>query len=378
MKKFAVSDVEVGKPYETLDAQTGIRNLLSKPMEAMHCATARLVSCDTQHAFVKAAHDAFYDHHPLLIRPDDIWFCIAQGFAIHVGQNAEALRSRFVSHQGKQTLVVERADFVLGQPNPWPEVFDAFSVQIGDQVGEMKDIVSARFSTTTLAEAAAFDVCLMDSFKGYFDYELRFGCGIPEIRLLGTPQDWASMIPRLKRLAAYGLETWGETLCAVIEKMERAAAGEVDADFWRSFFRDESGSGPAELTGWIVTLFPYLIVNWQTGELGPNEYLGSWKARFDAANARTSGLRMDVAAQGPGIGAVPQALASAPVRCVDMRTGLEQELRLVAGMFGVAQDSATGALSPAFGWAVVYDMPLLNAVPVRVVDEVTGTPVEPQ
>jgi len=378
MKKFVVSDVARGGPCETLDAQESIRSLLARPVEDLYCAASRLVSCDTQHALVKAAHDAFYDHHPLVIRPDDIWFCIAQGFATHVGQNVEALRSRFVAHEGKKTLVVERADFVLGQPNPWPEVFDAFSAQIGEHVGELKGVVSARFSTTTPTEAAAFDVCLMETFEGYFDYEVRCGCGIPEITLLGTPEDWASMIPRVKELATYGLEEWGETLCGVLDKIQRAAAGEVDIDFWRSFFRYQSGSGPSELTGWIVTLFPYLIVDWRTKALGPNKYLGNWKAHFDAANARTGWLRYDVPSEGPGIHAVPQALASAPVRCIDLLNGSKKELRFVAGMFGVAQDGDTGALSASFGWAVVHE-PAVDAAaasplsePVPVLDEVTG------
>jgi hypothetical protein len=204
MTTFAVSSVARGEPYEALDVRASVASLIAKPIEAMHSSATRLVSCDTSHAFVKAAHDAFYEHHPLVIRPDDVWFCIAQGFATHVNQHAGTLRSRFVAHQGQKRLVVERPDFFLGQPNPWPEAFDAFSVQIGEHVGKLKDLISARFSTTTRVEAAAFDVCVMDTFQGYFEYETRAGCGIPEITLLGTPEDWRSMIPRVKHLSEFG------------------------------------------------------------------------------------------------------------------------------------------------------------------------------
>ena len=88
---------------------------------SMACPAERLVSCDATHDFAKAAQDAFYDHHPITIRPDDIWFCIAQGFAAHVNQNTEEPRSRFVAHEGKN-LVVKREDFPLGQENPWPKL----------------------------------------------------------------------------------------------------------------------------------------------------------------------------------------------------------------------------------------------------------------
>ena len=45
--------------------------------------------------------------------------------------------------------------------------------------------------------------------------------------------------------------------------------------------------------------------------------------------------------------------AAAKARRVD--TGEVTPLRFVAGMFGVDQDPDTRALSPVFGWAIVYE-----------------------
>src|SRR5262245_39193450 len=308
MTTFALSAVERGEPYSPLAVGTSVRNLLAKPVEAMACTAQRLASCDTTHAFAKAAHDAFYGHHPLTIRPDDVWFCIAQGFAAHVNNNVEKLRSSFVMHAGKAKLVVKRQDFVLGQDNPWPEVFSAFSVQIGEHVGRLKDVVSARFSTTTAIEAAAFDVCLMDTFQGYFDYEFEAGCGIPEITVLGTRDDWASMIPRVRQLSEYGLEHWSAVLVPVLEKIADTAAGKIDRDFWLSFFRYESTSVGDELTGWILTLFPYLVINWRTKALGPSQYLSAWRERFDHAENRPRGFNPHTDMHGPSLGAIPTSL----------------------------------------------------------------------
>ena len=61
--------------------------------------------------------------------------------------------------------------------------------------------------------------------------------------------------------------------------------------------------------------------------------------------------------QGPSMDEIPQGLAGAPVHYTDLRTGEEHDLRFVAGMFGVEQNAVTRALSPAFGWAIVYDPP---------------------
>src|SRR5579883_2961563 len=96
LSTFTLSNVERGPRLDVQLADTCVRSLMARPVEALGCATESLVRCDTMHAFASAAHDAFYQHYPLIIRPDDIWFCIAQGFATHLKLNAEALRSRMV------------------------------------------------------------------------------------------------------------------------------------------------------------------------------------------------------------------------------------------------------------------------------------------
>ncbi|MEF0938952.1 DUF4419 domain-containing protein [Rhizobium sp. BR 362] len=322
-------------------------------MEAVGCASSTLVYCEPSHAFAEAARRAFYDHHPLVIRPDDIWFCIAQGFATHVSLNSEALRSQFVGHEGQKVLQVSRPHFFLGQDNPWPELFSEFSKQIAQSIPQLRNILGVRFSTTTAMETAAFDLCWMDAFKDYFEYEARCGCGIPQIILHGTPEDWNSMVPRLQQMAQYGLEEWCAALGPVLAKIADTAAGKIDHEFWLSFFRYLAGSGPAELTGWIVTLFPYLV-DWRTGALGPNKYLSAWRERLERSLAR-GGLDWMTETEGPSIGALPQSLASAPLRFVDVRDESETNLRLVAGMFGVAQATENNALSASFGWSVIYD-----------------------
>jgi hypothetical protein len=348
---FEVTDVEPGSLLKALDVDSSVRSLLAKRVEAVHCDARRLVACDTNHPLAEAAKLAFYRHLPLVLRPDDVWFCIAQGFAAHVNANAEALRQRFVAHTGKARLVVQRDDFLLGQPNPWPEAFAAFSDQIAAHVGKLRELVCARFSTSTPVEIAAFDVALMDGFQGYFEYEMLIGCGIPRITLRGAPDDWAAMIPRIAHLSEFGLEHWTRELLPVLDQLVATASGEIDQEFWRSFFRYQSGSGTAELTGWISTLYPYLQTDEQTLVLNP--YLEGWHARYTRASTR-SHWRWD-AMEGPSIAALPSGMASAPVHCADRRTGETVELRFVAGMFGVDQDPSTSALSPCFGWAVVHE-----------------------
>src|SRR5690348_14885154 len=113
------------KPEPRLDSRASVESLLQRRIEAFALSDDRLVCCKDTHPFAQAAHDAFFDHCPLTFGPDDVWFCLTQGFAHHVNLNAEALRHRFVRHEGTLKLLVERPDFTLGRPNPWPEAFSA-------------------------------------------------------------------------------------------------------------------------------------------------------------------------------------------------------------------------------------------------------------
>ncbi|KAM4060215.1 hypothetical protein HRG_014198 [Hirsutella rhossiliensis] len=67
--------------------------------------------------FVWSAYMAYSDHHHLVIRPEDVWFAIITQLSFYINANAEALRSFFVSHEGRKELEVvdtgtlEQADF---------------------------------------------------------------------------------------------------------------------------------------------------------------------------------------------------------------------------------------------------------------------------
>ena len=359
---FEVSERPIAdEPGDAIDVNQSVQSLLHRRIEAMALSDNRLIVCNDAHPFAQAARDAFYQHYPLTIGPDDIWFCIAQGFAQHVNLNSEQLRHRFVKHEGKKKLLVERPDFILGTPNPWPEVFTQFSRQIAANVGdELRNLIVADFSTTTEFHRAATEVALMDTFQGYFEYEMLCGCGIPSITLTGAPDDWRDVRRRAKALADYGLQDWIAALVPVLDQIEAASRGFSDREFWKSFFRYRSGSFGTAMTGWIHVLFPYLKdFKHGPGALKPNPYYKTWAAEYARALASDShsDWRERDSFSGPVLLEIPSGLSSAPVLVNDGNMGESHNMRFVAGMFGVSQDSRTRSLFPSFGWAIVYDEP---------------------
>ncbi|MEM7160200.1 MAG: DUF4419 domain-containing protein [Myxococcota bacterium] len=346
---FAVSDVEEAPSrLDALDRDRALRSLLHQPVEAMYSSNAKLVKCDDGNQLARAVHDAFYDHRPLTLSPDTIWFSIASGFANHMSLHAETLRERFVSHDGRLLLTVTRPDFSFGGDNPWPEVLASFSDQIAEHVGKARDLLVCDFSTTGPTQRAASEILLMDAYQAYFEYEVRIGCGIPRIHLLGTEDDWRSVRARARALGEYGLEAWVEVLDPVLEQFVSAARGDVDLSFWRSMFRYESGSGRADLSGWLHTLFPYLKT--ERG-LVWNDLMAKWPDDLAALAKRRENWDLRF---GPGLDALPPGLSSAPVRVSDLATGETHDMRFIAGLFGVTEDPEDGALAPEFGWALVH------------------------
>jgi hypothetical protein len=288
------------------------------------------------HPFLRAVNLAYADHRSLVLSPDMIWLLLAQGFARHVNENVELMRSRFVAHEGKVEILVIRDEFVRGfEGNDWEGVFAEFSEQIRAHIGPTAHGLIARtFSTTGIVEKAAMEVTLMDAFQGYFEYRVLTRCGIPEITLKGTPDDWVSVRDGAAAFADYGIEWWTEHLLPVLDQFVAASQGDINTMFWQNFYKQHGGSGGPFISGQVVNFFPYVKGHRGTHR---NPYLGP-----KAIEERMwGGLTSD---------AVPSALSAAPFTWEYL--GRELPMEFIAGFIGVAQDWDTLALRPEIGWAV--------------------------
>lgn len=316
-----------------------------RTIEACSGGHDHLVAGPGLHPVVAAIHNAFQNHRPLVLSPDIIWLVIAQGFANHVNANVEALRSQFVKHAGKVTITVRRDDFIKGSPeNPWPEVFEEFTTQVREHIGTAThDLLLPTFSTTGPVERAAAQVVLLDAMQSYFAYGVFTMCGIPQIILEGTADDWQSVTERTQGLSRFGLEWWTEPLVPILKEFELAVRGEANTRFWRSIYKFNSHSGGASVTGWITALFPYL-----KDCTGLATVMNPWLAKGGRELRRLLGLSWR--GSGPSLSVFPSGLARAPFEwnCL----GTIHEMEFLGGFVGVRQDADTLRLRPEIGWAV--------------------------
>lgn len=319
---------------------------------------------DRMHALVQAVDIAHRLHRPLRITPEAVWITLAQGFARHVQLNAEALRARFVRQEARKTVSVTVEDALVGEA--WREVLLRFEAALDEEVGPGVTALLARpFSTTDDDARAVFRVVLMEAFKEYFEYEAVAVCGIPEVTLEGTVDDWRDLKVRVAVMREFDLAWWCDALLPVCAEWIATAAGRPSGSFWRAILRPAEVYGGYVITGWLTRLFPYVE---RDGGWQRNDFRAARRIPEDAtkpegigASERRVELRRKAIERGIGkevpwahAGVSPRELPGSWSRADVTGRGIaEGHTYLVGGgLVGVAQARDGLALEPCVAWFV--------------------------
>jgi hypothetical protein len=185
----------------------------------------------------------------------------------------------------------------------------------------------------------------MDAFKKYFDYGMTCICGIPQVTLLGAPEDWQEIRRRVAVMGRYDLDWWTTRLEPICESLVATAKGWPDLDFWKQIYSPRENYGGELITGWIANLFPYLREPVSEQCRVRNRFV-RWPRPAGAPPSETHPLSFK---------ALPTGISMAPFRLEDRREvgPVRKDAReLVAGFVGVTQDHATHALRPEIGWGM--------------------------
>ncbi len=292
---------------------------------------------DKQNSFISSVYSAFCYHKRLVITPDMIWIAILQQLTIHVSKNAEQLRSKFVSFDGKKRIEVIRNGFRRGDKNDWVGVFGEFSSKIKEYIGEENHSnLVLNFSTTTATTKAAMEVALMDVVKSYFKFEVYTMCGIPEFEIHGTKEDWIKILNAVQYLRNFDLDWWVEDLSRFVSNFVDVFDFNDDQDyeqvgFWSDFFNLRSGSGRNDADGEVNVLFPYIK---NKKDNGNDPYKLKERSSIDLADYPS------------GVSAVPFTWFY-----------FEQELKMkfVSGFAGFTQSENNESLTANVSWAIIEE-----------------------
>jgi hypothetical protein len=331
---FRVDEVTpASNPLETHKTQESIAFLAEGTVEACSDYTTDCVKHVGFQPVLAAACLAHADHRPLVLSPDMIWLTILQGFAQHIRNDPERFRDRLVSHSGKAIIEVSRPDFAKGSAeNPWDEVIAAFSAGVRERVGENYDALVSDFSTTGPVERTACEVTLLDTFSSYFELMFYCVCGIPEITLEGTEEDWRKLRAKVEHLAPFDLDWWLPSVRQVCDEFSRAASGECNREVWRNLWKQYKRYGGSDVNGWLVKLVPYI-------------------QHYESKNFTIRNPLLDDDEARIATSVLPSGVARAEFRCTwsDMQP---RAYEMLGGFLGVEQKPKTLALRPKMGWAV--------------------------
>ena len=289
-----------------------------------------------QDNFFKCMVQAYAGHHSVILSPDIIWNVIAQGFSQHVNNNPEALRDRIVYHEkGKITLsVITKED--LHSPNvKWDELLNTFDNMIAESTKDnLADVMRADFSTTDKTARIVSQMTLMSSVKAFFDYSVIYiSCGIPNITIEGTTDDWEKVLNKTQQLRKYNLDWWVGDLVPILNEFINASKGNVNKVFWRNIVKKDRpevfvGGGcsfdyPTVLDGWFLKFMPYD----KRGNRLPEKVTYNYED-------------------------MPSQVTNVDFKYKNLDTGTTIPMEMICGLVGIEIDTITNAMRPKLGWMV--------------------------
>jgi len=134
----------------------------------------------SDNGFLTVIHEAYNNHWGVKTVPDDWWYTIVRTVAIAIDNNSKKneVRNYFVNHKGKKRLEV-----VVNQRNgiDYNLFFRKMTdlVQSNIKVPDYVETIRSDFSTSTSVHRISSEITIMSSMQEYFEYVMRFLCGIP-------------------------------------------------------------------------------------------------------------------------------------------------------------------------------------------------------
>ena len=210
-------------------------------------------------------YQAYSQHIPLTLRPDDLWMAILVNFGRYVQNHSEQVRSLFVDHLGRKELVVSVTSPYLEHTTEehWTQFVGLMAQQIQKNTkNEIVEWMTPTFSTTTSKDRMVAQLALMSTVKEYFACRFELCCGLSQVTLQGNLEDWQQLVEKAKRLYQFQVKEftdWADLLVPVLEQFVQAYQGQVNEDFWQRICTSKrrGSGGQQDLKGWFLVFAPF-------------------------------------------------------------------------------------------------------------------------
>ena len=284
-------------------------------------------------------YEAYLNHYPIRIKPDDIWFLIVQAFSHHVKINSEELREYFVNFNDQKTLEVV---FNGSIKDINKRMLEQFSIEINKQMEaylgkEILEALAQDYTTTINDSLIVSKISIICAFENYFNYKMRMRiCGFPYIIIEGASTDYQKMIVKAKKLRKYNFGWYVDRIIPHLKKIVEAKEGNIDVDFFKKMISNSGRIEPEEVCmspkdtiyGWILDFFGFI-------KQGISSY-----QKFNGGSLELNCFQ-DLASQ----------LLSGHFTLIDEQSDKKLNMEFKVGFIGCDQNEKM-ELSPVQGWIV--------------------------
>lgn len=212
--------------------------------------------CDTQKGYLQILSSAYSLHRKVTLNPHDIWYLVVSEIAAMVAENQDACRPLFTKSVEKITISVPTDDVT--------------TIDLGLIEDELRRLVPMdmdqflpEFSTITPQARYAMLAAFCESASHYYSYS-TFMCGIPEIKIEGTTDDWALLKARAievsNTFSGVGLHalvgSWLDRVCGATDNILAALDTGRPDTLQNIFTQSRVGSGSQlKIDGWFADFY---------------------------------------------------------------------------------------------------------------------------
>ena len=152
---------------------------------------------------------------------------------------------KFVDFKGKKNISIETGiNLFMASDEQWNSVIEKLLKETLRNIKINKTIIdkfNKKFSTSTNESEVANNTTILSSFKKYFTYSMSGTCGIPEITIEGTIEDWELLYEKIIELGNLDEEIvfWTDELKIIIKKIiDTLQTKEPDINFYKNIVQN--------------------------------------------------------------------------------------------------------------------------------------------
>lgn len=305
----------------------------------------------TTNAFISAIATAYKTHRPLELSPDIIWFLLLNGLSQHMSVNNIMVEG--LSRINKTTLTFKTE--CLDYKEIGPIFRDLVKQHLNSDIARFTDV---KFSTSKNHEQIAFSLAVMDVYKPFFEYEIMIICGIPRIKLTGTPADWIKLYKNAQFLKEYDLAWWIDSINPILKEFIDTSQGKIRKNFWEKIYYITTqkqtrvyGSGGRFVEGWCFKFLPYYnsYNRDDVMEIICREKLQPTLSRNRDINTKEEIISWSYDTHKQFI---PHSITDTEVSLIIEGKSQKSTLHLHAGLFAIYQNKVEKFITPVLGWFV--------------------------